>query len=111
MKASELKNKGIKFNLGQKEFELRLNMNTFCELEEIYGDLNTAFEDLQKMKIRAIRALIYAAVKVEDESVTLKAIGEQLELDDLEKLGSAINDALTRSMPEADDIPGEEIAT
>lgn len=111
MKASDLKNKGIKFNLGQKKFELKLNMNTFCELEEIYGDLNTAFEDLQKMKIKAIRALIFAAVKVDDETITLKAVGEQLELDDLEKLGTAINEALTKSMPEVEDTPGEAIAT
>lgn len=38
MKAAELKNKGIKFKLGEKEYELKLNMNTFCELEEIYGE-------------------------------------------------------------------------
>lgn len=111
MKASELKNKGIKFKLGNKEYELKLNMNTFCELEEVYGDLNAAFEDLQNMKIKAIRALIYSAVKVEDESVTLKAIGEQLGLSDLESLSTAINDALSKSMPEAEDAPGESKAT
>lgn len=107
MKAAELKNKGIKFMLGDKEYELKLNMNTFCELEEIYGDLNTAFDDLQKMKMKAVRALIYAAVKAEDENVTLKQVGEQLELDDLEKLGTAINQALSQAMPEAKDNPGE----
>ena len=45
MKASELKNKGIKFMLGDKEHELKFNMNTFCEIEEIYGDLNKFFDD------------------------------------------------------------------
>ena len=28
MKGNELKNKGIKFILGEKEYELKLNMNT-----------------------------------------------------------------------------------
>ncbi|MDD4802301.1 MAG: hypothetical protein PHF24_05085 [Syntrophomonas sp.] len=107
MKAAELKNKGIKFTLGGKEYLLKLNMNTFCELEEIYGDLNSAFEDLQKMKMKAVRALIYAAVKAEDENVTLKGIGEQLELLDLERLGTAINEALDQAMPEADENLGE----
>lgn len=111
MKASELKNKGIKFKLGNKEYELKLNMNTFCELEEVYGDLNAAFEDLQNMKIKAVRALIYSAVKVEDDTVTLKVIGEQLGLSDLESLGTAINEALNISMPEAEDAPGESKAT
>lgn len=107
MKASELKNKGIKFKLGAREYELKFNMNTFCELEEIYGDIGEAFEDLQNMKIKAIRALIYAAVKVENESVTLKEVGEQLGLNDLERLGSAINEALNISMPEVEETMGE----
>lgn len=111
MKAAELKNKGIKFKLGDREHELRLDMNTFCELEEVYGDLNAAFVDLQKMKLKAVRALIYAAVKVEDEKITLKAVGEQLGLKDLERLGTAINEALNQAMPEADENTGEAKAT
>jgi hypothetical protein len=107
LKASELKNKGIKFTLGDKEHELKLNMNTFCELEEVYEDLNKAFDDLQKMKIKAIRALIYAAVKVEDETATLKNVGELLEIKDLERLGKAINEALNTAMPEAEENMGE----
>lgn len=107
MKASELKNKGIKFILGGKEYELRFNMNTFCELEEIYGDLNKAFDDLQAMKIKAIRALIYAAVKVEDETATLKSVGDMLEIWDLEKLGNDISKALNEAMPEASDDLGK----
>ncbi len=111
MKAAELKNKGIKFKLGDKEYELKLDMNTFCELEEVYGDLNKAFDDLQSMKLKAVRALIYAAVKVEDEEVTLKIVGEKLGLNDLERLGTAINEALSKAMPEAEDAPGEAKAT
>lgn len=111
MKAAELKNKGIKFKLGEKEYELKLNMNTFCELEEVYGDLNAAFDDLQNMKLKAVRALIYAAVKVEDEGITLKTLGEQLGLNDLERLGTAINEALSKAMPEAEENLGEVKAT
>lgn len=111
MKAAELKNKGIKFTLGEKEYELKLNMNTFCELEEIYGDLNKAFDDLQKMKLKAVRALVYAAVKAENEDITLKTVGEQLGLSDLERLGTAINEALSQAMPEAEETSGEVKAT
>ncbi len=107
MKASELKNKGIKFMLGDKEHELKFNMNTFCEIEEIYGDLNKFFDDLQDMKIKAIRALIYAAVKIDDEAATLKSVGDKLSIQDLERLGSAINEALSMAMPEANENVGE----
>ena len=107
MKAAELRNKGIKFTLGNKEYELKFNMNTFCELEEIYGDINKAFEDLQLMKIKAIRALLYAAIKVEDDTVTLKSVGDLLQLGDLERLGTVINEALSESMPEIEENMGE----
>lgn len=107
MRASELKNKGIKFKLNEKDYELKFDMNTFCELEEVYGDLNQAFEDLQNRKIKAIRALIYSAVKAEDESVTLKEVGKMLTLGDMESLGTAINEALEVAMPEATENMGE----
>jgi len=111
LKGSNLKDKGIKFRLGVQEYELKFNLNTFCELEEIYGDLNKAFDDLQRMKIKAVRALVYAAVKVEDESVTLKNVGSMLGLDDLERLGTVINEALSIALPEVDETSGEVKAT
>ena len=107
MRASELRNKGIKFTLGNKEYELKFNMNTFCELEEIYGDINKAFEDIQAMKFKAIRALIYSAIKVQDDTVTLISVGEMLELNDLERLGNIINSGLSESMPEVGENMGE----
>jgi len=103
IKAKDLKNKGIKFKLGDKEYELKLDMNTFCHLEDVYGDLDKAFEDLQNKKLRAIRALIYSAVKVEDDDVTLKQVGSMLTLDDMEHLGETITKALDLSMPEITD--------
>jgi hypothetical protein len=107
LKASELKNKGVKFNLKGNEYELKFDMNTFCELEEVYGDINQAFEDLQNRKIKAIRALIYSAVKAENDKVTLKEVGQMLTLQDMERLGTAINEALQVSMPEAGENVGE----
>ncbi|KEI02993.1 hypothetical protein [Clostridium botulinum] len=107
MKAIELKNKGVKITLGNKEYNLKFNMNTFCELEEVYGDINKAFEDLQLMKVKAIRALIYSVIKVEDENATLKSVGDLLSLKDLENLGTIINEALSNSMPEIEENLGE----
>lgn len=107
MKASELKNKGIRFKLNDNDYELKFDMNTFCELEEVYGDINQAFEDLQNRKIKAIRALIYSAIKAEEESVTLKEVGRMLTLNDMERLGIAINEALNMAMPEIEENMGE----
>lgn len=100
LKASELKNKGIKINIENKAYELKFYMNTFCELEEVYGDINQAFDDLQNRKIKAIRALIYSAIKAENDSVKLKEVGKMLTLSDMERLGTALNEALGMAMLE-----------
>lgn len=81
-------------------------MNTFCKVKEVYGDINQAFEDLQNRKIKEIRALIYSAIKTEDESIILKEVGKILTLNDMEKLGTAINEALIIAMPEVTENMG-----
>lgn len=42
------------------------------------------------MKIKAIRVLLYAVIKVED----VKSVGYLLQYDDLERLGTVINETL-----------------
>ncbi len=108
MKAKDLKNKGVPITLGDQTYELKFNMNTFCELEEVYDDINQAFEDLQKMKVKAMRALIYAAVKTQNDTITLQEIGELLGISELEDISKALNEALSDAMPEAsEDTLGE----
>ncbi len=108
MKAKDLKNKGVPITLGDQTYELKFNMNTFCELEEVYDDINQAFEDLQKMKVKAMRALIYAAVKTQNDTITLQEIGELLGISELEDISKALNEALSDAMPEtSEDTPGE----
>ena len=105
MKGMDLKTKTVKVNILGSERNLRFDMNTFCELEEIYGDLNTAFDALSNMKLKAVRAFVYAALKSEDESITLNEVGKGLGIEDLEMLATALSEALTSSMPKGDDDP------
>lgn len=51
--------------------------------------------------------MIYSAIKAEDESVTLKEVGKMLTLNDMERLGTAINEALMMAMPEVTENMGE----
>jgi len=63
--------------------------------------------NLRNRKIKAIKALIYSAIKAEDETVTLKEVGKMLTLNDMERLGTAINEALSVAMPEIEENMGE----
>jgi|GEM_PF-2273856 len=65
------------------------------------------FKDLENRKIKAIRVLISSTIKAEDESVTLKEVGRMLTLSDMERLGTAINEALVIAIPEVTENMGE----
>ena len=105
MKAKELKNKGIKIELENKEYELRLDMNVLAELEDVYGDVYTALADLEKMKIKAFRAFVYSIIKAdtEDESLTLKKVGRMLSIDKMMELQGKIGEILSNGLPEVKD--------
>ena len=91
------------FTLGDKEYEMKFDFNVMCELEEVYGDISLAMEDLQKTKVKAIRALIYSIIKIEDDSVTLKGIGAMLDMNFITefstKFGNKMSVVLEDSMP------------
>ena len=116
MKGKELKKKAIatELKLYDKEYEkeivynIKFDFNAFIELEDVYGDISTAMEEIQTGKLKAVRALVYSAIKVEDPKITLKRVGELLDLNKMEDVMEVINKALAYSMPEkSDDLVGE----
>lgn len=72
-------------------------------MEEVYGYINKAFEDLQFIKIKVIRAPLYSVIKVEDDNVTLKSLGNLLYISDLERLWIVINGAFNVIMSEVEE--------
>lgn len=110
VKGKELKTKRSDvqtFELDGKQYEIRFDFNVLEELEDVYGDLNIAFEDLLNKKVKAIKRLIYAIVKVDDETVTLKGIGAKLDLDFIEGFAEKLGKTLVESMPEKTKDMGE----
>lgn len=107
IKGNQLKTKKTNvttFNLGGKEYKMDFNFNVMSELEEVYGDINKAFEDLQSMKIKAIRALIYSIVKVDNEEMTLKEVGELLNMSFMTEFATKMGVVMADSMPAKSEI-------
>ncbi|AOZ77385.1 hypothetical protein AQ983_16840 [Clostridium pasteurianum DSM 525 = ATCC 6013] len=86
--------------VGGKTYPIVFDFNVLSELEDIYGDVSKAFEDLEKVKIKAIRALVYSLIKVEDEEITLKDVGKMLDMDFINKFVEKAGIALNNDMPE-----------
>jgi hypothetical protein len=106
IKGNQLKTKKTNpttFDLGGITYKMSMDFNVMTELEEVYGDINKAFEDLQAMKIKAIRAVIYAIVKVEDETKTLKEVGAMLDINFMEEFAKKMGLVMADAMPEKED--------
>lgn len=105
MKAKELKNKVYFIELNDGKHEVSFNMNTLCELEEIYGDIDTALKSFQKKPIKSLRSFICAILRSEKEElefITEKEAGAMIPMSGMEKIAETIGKAIEESMPKPD---------
>lgn len=103
MPAKDVRVREVRINL-DKQRTLRFDMNAFIELEEVYGNINKAFEDMKKGKIKALRAFLYAGLKHEDESLTVQGIGRMIGASDFDSLADQIIASIDESLPEDDGL-------
>lgn len=110
VKGNDLKTKKTNIQtieVGGKTYPIVFDFNVLSELEDVYGDVSNAFEDLEKIKVKAIRALVYSLVKVEDEDVTLKEVGKMLNMDFINQFVEKAGIALNNDMPAKEENMGE----
>lgn len=107
IKGKDIRNKGIKITL-DKERILNFDLNAFCELEEIFGDIDKAFKALDSGSMKAIRGLLYAGLKTDDETLTIKKVGSMITMDNIGEISNVIGNALGGSMPEVEEASEDE---
>ncbi|NBI30734.1 hypothetical protein [Chengkuizengella marina] len=90
--------KGIKIELSGKDRRLIFDLNSFVELEEDYGDIQEAFNQLQKMNFKAIRKLLHAALL--HENLTETEVGNLIDMSNMSTVMSKITEAFKTSLPD-----------
>ena len=92
---------GVKIIL-DKERVLRLDLNAMAAFEEATGK---RFVDakLEKGKLSPgdLRAMLWACLTHEDDTLTLKQVGSWVTMDNLLEIASKLNEAFEASMPES----------
>lgn len=97
---SQLKNSGTKITLDRERI-ISFDLNAYCELEDIYGNIEDAFEAMEKGSMKAIRALLYAGLKEDDDTLTIKEVGRLIaSINDLTFISDKIVEAFESSTPE-----------
>ena len=109
IKASDLKkSKNNKIKLDGKEYEVSLDLNAFAELEEIYGDVTEALDGLEKGSFKAIRAILFAILKSQNEELTLLKVGKMINMSNIVEITNKLTAIAETSLPELSEEEVEE---
>lgn len=92
-----------------REYTISFNFGVMGELEEIYGDINTALEELQKGKVKALTNLMYAIMKQEDgnEDLTIRQVGKILDIDFINEIQGKMGKAIQSDFGEVEETNEE----
>lgn len=99
---NDVKIRSVKVSL-DKERNLIYDLNAFEELENIYGDLDTALKAFQedKKKILHIKNFLFAGLVHEDLELSPKKVGEMIGYSNITYTVDLIWNAITNSLPDA----------
>ncbi|HEX3018549.1 MAG TPA: hypothetical protein VHP31_11955 [Caproicibacter sp.] len=97
--------------LGGKEYEIALDLNAICELEERYGSFDKAAKVLdgigQDFKkpgaMHDIRFLLCTMLHHTDESLTERQVGKLMTMSEMQNIIDSLGEAMHNSAPQADD--------
>ncbi|MCL5290561.1 MAG: hypothetical protein M1489_05990 [Firmicutes bacterium] len=95
----------VKLNL-DKERNLLLDLNAMVTFEQETGKSLMEGADLSKMGMIEFRALLWACLIHEDESLTLKNVGAMVHPGNMEEVSNAIAKAFEAATPEPDGDKG-----
>lgn len=102
--AKDIKAKKVKLML-DRERTIKFDLNAFIELEDMFGSVNKALEEIRKGSMKAARAVLWAGLIHEDESLTLKQVGAMLDMETLPRVTEALAEAIGGSLPEKGEQP------
>ena len=110
---ADLKQAGGKsITLGGKDYEIALDMNAICDLEERYGDFEKAMGAIVKkdndgkehVSMKDMRFVLCTMLRHTDEGMTERRAGQLITTDNMQE----VMDALGQAMGNAKGAPDEE---
>lgn len=96
----DIQNKPIKITLTDGvERTIRFTLNAMAELEDKYGTVDAAFEQLDKGSIKAVRFILWAGLIHEDPDLTEQQVGNLIDIQYMQSLMTSIGTAFDADMP------------
>jgi hypothetical protein len=108
MKKSNVKSvkaKSVKVQIGERELDFILDLNSFSELEDDWGSLQELMYKVEAGSLKAIRAVLWAGLQTNDNPPTIKEVGANIQLSELESYMNVIVEGMGLSLPESKNDP------
>lgn len=119
----QFKQKAITVNINGKDFNIFYDLNAYSELENRYGSIDKAMDELSKGSLKALRIILWAGL-IHDNTVfddftgepvsygiTIGEVGRMLSMQNMKEITENLTKAITDSMPEEDVAAKNEVTT
>ena len=112
-----VKEKTVPFEFGNKEYQLLLNFNVIAAIQEKYGDIDTCFSGMDKVKnqIWLLCTLLNEAVEMHNETnqekwdlLTESQVGRKIHADNVNEIMLCIAKVMGVSLPDGDENGSEK---
>jgi hypothetical protein len=99
----DIRQNGVKLQLGGKERTLKFDLNAFADLEEEFGDIDKAMAAMTSGSIVQIRKVLFYGLRHEDEALTERQVGAMITIPQLKDMTADLLAAIGQSVPDVDD--------
>lgn len=100
---NDVKRKPIYINLKGEEHEIVFSLEAFAELEERYGTVDDAMEEINKGKIKDIKFFLWTALLHEDNPLSENEVAKAIDIRDLKEIVANVMKALGADAPASPD--------
>jgi hypothetical protein len=98
--ANDMKVKKVPVLL-DKERHLVFDLNAICELEDKFGSVKKAFDEMSKGSMKVMRTFLWAGLIHDDENLTEKQVGALIGMSNIQEISKKVEEAVSESLPEA----------
>ncbi|KDR95900.1 hypothetical protein SAMN02745945_01826 [Peptoclostridium litorale DSM 5388] len=105
--ANDIRQKGVEITLDKKR-RLLFDLNALCDLEDKFGDINSAFKQIANGSMKGIRTLLHIGLVHEDESLSERDAGKLIALADIAELSQKLTKSMTQGLPKVEDDDVDE---
>jgi hypothetical protein len=93
---------GAVLELGGKKYNLVMDMNAFCDIEDKYETVDAGMSALSSGKIKDLRFLLWVLMRHDDDEITERQAAKYITLQNMSEILPVITRAMTTSIPETD---------